>query len=76
MLEDPITEITIAMELNYFAAESRGVLRAGGDEDSRQRAQAGARAAAPPARASTSSARSRTSTASPSRTSATASRSG
>ena len=41
MLGDPITDLTIAMEVNYFQFNSRRVLRASGDEDSRQRAGAG-----------------------------------
>ena len=44
MLENPVTDITIAMEVNYFQLNQRRVLRAGRGEDSGQRA--GARAAA------------------------------
>ena len=42
MLENPITEITIALEVNYFQLNARRVLRAGRRQDSRQRAGAGA----------------------------------
>ena len=44
MLGDPITDLTIAMEVNYFQLNQRRVLRAGGGEDSGQRAGAGAQA--------------------------------